>query len=50
MEEQLTSILSYLDRIELLLSNFYTILNYFICIFIIYQLYKFFSHFIFGGV
>lgn len=50
MEEQLTSIISHLESIELLLNNAYTLLNYFICIFIIYQLYKFFSHFIFGGV
>lgn len=50
MEEQLTSIISHLEIIEMFLSNAYNIMNYFICIFIIYELYKFFSHFIFGGV
>ena len=53
MEEvisHLTIIENYLSDIHLLIYNSYMFLIYFIVIFIIYRLYKFFNNFIFGGV
>lgn len=40
----------YTKEIDLLISNSYMILQYILCLVIIYLLYKFFAHFIFGGV
>ncbi len=48
--ELLIYIESHLFEIKTILSNMYNILIYFIVIFIIYCLYRFFSRFIFGGV
>lgn len=55
MEEQITQVMQLLTSINdnissilLLAKNAYNLFQYFLCIFIIYQLYKFFSHFIFG--
>lgn len=48
--ELLVLIEEHLEEIKILLNNCYTYFLWIFAVFIIYQLYKFLSRFIFGGV